>query len=89
MTDDRHHLSPVDADDAMEQAVLASLVAEHPVQLTMLDLRRERSDPDDPLERDAVDRAVQRLVAAGLVHRHRDFVTPTRAALRSEELHSR
>lgn len=88
MTDDRYRLSPVDADDAMEQAVLASLLVEHPAQLTMLDLHRERRDPDDPVERDAVDRAVQRLVAAGLVHRNGAFVIPTRAALRYEALSS-
>jgi hypothetical protein len=88
MTDYPNPLSPVDADDAMEQAVLASLLSEHPAQLTMLDLHRERSDPDDPVERDAVDRAVRRLVAAGLVHRHGAFVIPTRAALRSEKLNS-
>lgn len=88
MTDDRYRLSPVDADDAMEQAVLASVLAEHPIQLTMLDLNRERRDPDDPDERDAVDRAVQRLVAAGLVHRNGPFAIPTRAALRFEALSS-
>jgi hypothetical protein len=81
-------LPPVDADDAVEQAVLASLLAEHPTQLTMLDLHRERRDPDDPVERDAVDRAVQRLVGAGLVHRSGPFVIPTRAALRFEGLSS-
>lgn len=88
MTDDRYRLSPVDADDSMEQAVLASLLADHPVQLTALDLYRERRDPDDLAERDAVDRAVHGLVSAGLVHRSGPFVVPSRAALRFEELSS-
>jgi hypothetical protein len=84
----RNLLPPVDADDAMEQAVLFSLLIEHPTQLTMTDLYRERREPDDPVERDAVDRAVQRLVAAGLLLRNGPVVIPSRAALRSEELHS-
>jgi hypothetical protein len=88
MTGDRYRLSPIDADDAIEQAVLASLLVEHPAQLTMLDVHRERRDPEDPVERDAVDRAVQKLVAAGLVHRSGPFVVPTRAALRFEALSS-
>lgn len=43
---------------------------------------------DDRGERDAVDRAVQILLTAGLVHRNGPFVIPSRAALKAEELHS-
>lgn len=81
-------LPPIDPDDQIEAAVLASLLAEHPTQLTSLDLYRERRDPDDFRERDAVDRAVQGLVSAGLVHRLGPFVVPSRAAVRFEELSS-
>jgi Fe2+ or Zn2+ uptake regulation protein len=70
----------------MQAAVLASLLAEHPTQLTSLDLYRERKDPDDIAERDAVDRAVQCLVSAGLVHRSGPFVVPSRGALKFEQL---
>lgn len=70
----RRILSPADQDDVMQQAILASLLAEHPLQLTLLDLYRERREPDDPAERDAVDRGVYSLVAAGLAHRNGPFV---------------
>jgi hypothetical protein len=81
-------LPPIDPDDAVEAAVLASLLEEHPAQLTALDLYRERRYPDDLQERDSVDRAVQDLVSAGLVHRSGPFVVPSRAALRFEDLAS-
>ena len=81
-------LPPIAPDDAVEAAVLTSLLVEHPTLLTPLDLYRERRDPDDPGERDAVDRAVQCLVSAGLVHRNGTFVVPSRAAIKFEELSS-
>lgn len=81
-------MTPAAADAMMQAAVLTSLVAEYPVQLTPDDLYRERRDPEHPGERDDVDRAIETLVAAGLVHRSGPFVVPSRAALRSEELHS-
>lgn len=81
-------LPPVRPDDQIQAAVLASLLAEHPTQLTSSDLYRERRDPDDVGERDAVDRAVQCLVSAGLVHRSGPFLVPSRAALKFEELSS-
>jgi hypothetical protein len=82
-------LSPAEEDDVIEQAVLASLLVEHPVQLTMLDLYRERAEPNNAAQQDAVDRAVQSLVAAGLAHRNGPFVIPSRAAMRFEALESR
>jgi hypothetical protein len=85
--DDRP-LPPIDPDEAVQAAVLTSLLAEHPAQLTALDLYRERRDPDDLQERDCVDRALQDLVSAGLVHRSGPFFIPTRAALKFEELSS-
>jgi len=81
-------LPPIEPDDAIQAAVLASLLADHPVQLTLADIYRERRDPDDLGERDAVDRAVQALVSAGLAHRSGPFIVPSRAALRFEELSS-
>lgn len=77
---------PKSADSAMQQAVLVSILAEHPIQLTTLDLYRERGDPDDFSERDAVDRAVKGLVAAGLAHRSGPFIVPSLAAHRFDEL---
>jgi hypothetical protein len=74
-------------DAAMESAVLQQLLALHPVQLTFAELAREvADDPEQFAQRDAVERAVRELTSAGLVHRARDFVVPTRAALRFDEL---
>ena len=80
-------LFPAEADHAMQQAILTAILVEHPTQLTLLDLYRVRMNPDDPADRDAVDRAVLDLVAAGLVHRNGPFVVPSRASLRFEELY--
>ena len=71
----------------MESAVLQQLLALHPVQLTLAELTREvTDDPEQFAQRDAVERAVRELASAGLVHRGNDFVVPTRAALRFDEL---
>lgn len=90
MTDEAHRqpLPPIAPDEAIQASVLATLLAESPTHLTMLDLYRERRDPDDLGERDAVDRAVQTLASAGLVHHHGQFVILSRAALKFEELSS-
>lgn len=84
----RHPFPPIRSDEQIQAAVLASLLAEHPTQLTSPDLYRERRDPDDPIERDSVDRAVQTLVSAGLAHRSGPFVVPSWAALKFEDLES-
>jgi predicted transcriptional regulator len=79
--------SPVDEDATVESAVLEQLLALHPAQVTFEELLREiAADPEDFAERDAVERAVRDLAAAGLVHRSSDFVVPSRAALRFDEL---
>lgn len=74
-------------DAAVEAAVLRQLLALHPTQITVGELLAEiAGDPGDFGERDAVERAVRDLAAAGLVHRHGDFAVPSRAALRFDEL---
>jgi hypothetical protein len=79
--------SSTEEDTAMESAVLQQLLALHPVQLTLAELAREvTDDPEQFAQRDAVERAVRELASAGLVHRGSDFVVPTRAALRFDEL---
>lgn len=77
--------------DAIERAVLGTLVSLHPVQLTLDELVRELSDvpghtPDAFAACDRINNAVRQLVRAGLLHRHGPFVLPTRAALRALEL---
>lgn len=74
--------SPAGEDKQAESAVLALLLDEHPIRLTMDELilvlhaDPERGDPED-----AGRRAVRELVGAGLVHREGRFVSPSRAAL--------
>jgi hypothetical protein len=75
-------LSPAGEDKKTESAVLALLLAEHPIRLTMDELilvlhaDPERGDPED-----AGKRAVRELVGAGLLHREGRFLAPSRAAL--------
>lgn len=79
---------PTEREDAtVQRAVLALVLFQHPAQLTLAELTRELSeDPESPAQRDAVDRAVRDLAGSGLLHRHGEFVLPTRAALRFDRL---
>lgn len=73
----------------MEAAVLRQVLALHPVQVTFEELLRDLAgESEDFALRDAVERAVRELAAAGLLHRNHDFVVPSRAALRFDELFS-
>jgi hypothetical protein len=79
--------SPAGEDRRTESAVLALLLDEHPTRLTMDELILVLCvDPDRGDPKDAGRRAVCELVGAGLVHRHGNFLAPTRAALYCERL---
>jgi len=79
--------TPAEDDAAVEAALLRQLLALHPSQITFGELLREiGAGPEDFAERDAVERAVRDLTAAGLLHRNGDLVLPSRAALRFDEL---
>jgi predicted transcriptional regulator len=79
--------SPAEEDATVESAVLQQLLALHPTLVTVEELMREIApEPGDFSGRDAVERALRDLAAAGLVHRNDDFVLPSRAALRFDEL---
>jgi hypothetical protein len=73
-------------DAVVEAAVLQQLLFLHPTQLSLAELLRELAVGDDFSERDAIERAVQELIAAGLLHRNGELLLPTRAALRFDEL---
>lgn len=78
---------PQDADDLLQDAVLAHLLGLHPIVLIVEELIREMGAGYQTFDRrDAVLRAIRDLVATGLLHRHGDFVFPTRAAHRFNEL---
>jgi len=79
--------TPAEEDAAIEATVLRRLLTLHPIQITVDELLREiAADPEDFSQRDAVERAVRDLAAAGLLHRRDEFVIPSRAALRFDEL---
>jgi len=89
----RNDQGTMDAADAtIEAAVLRQLLALYPVQMTAGELVRELAGEGsedggaDFALRDAVERAVRELGAAGLLHRSGNVVLPSRAALRFDEL---
>ncbi|HEX6782428.1 MAG TPA: hypothetical protein VF125_10420 [Solirubrobacterales bacterium] len=77
-------------DEAVESAVLHQLLDLHPARLTLEELTREIANGHDTFaDRDALERAVRDLAAAGLLYRETEFVEPTRAAVRFSELADR
>jgi hypothetical protein len=72
-----------DNEDAIAQAgVLGFVIEEHPDHMTLSELvLAKRRQPERRGERDLIEQAVRELVGAGLLHRHGEFVVPTRAAL--------
>jgi hypothetical protein len=79
--------TPGAEDAATESAVLQQVLDLYPTQVTYEELLREvGGEFAEFSERDAVERAVRDLVGAGLLHRHDDFILPSRAALRFDEL---
>jgi len=76
-----------DDDAATESAVLQQAIALHPTQVTLDELIRELAgEAAGFAERDRIERAVRDLTATGLLHHRGDFVLPTRASLRFQEL---
>ena len=83
MRDQRNHGAagePPDQ-DVLEHALLHLILERHPAQVHVDEAVRELGE-----ERFLVDDALAALVGAGLLHRHADFVTATRAAVRFDEL---
>lgn len=84
MTENR---DPAREDTAIEAAVLQQLLALHPVQLTRAETVREiAGETTDFALTDPIERAIDQLSIAGLVHVNGDVVLPSRAALRFYEL---
>lgn len=72
---------------AVEQDILVRSLAAHPTQLAIEELAAATADRlGASATLDEVDSAVLSLVAAGLLRRDGDFVSATRAAVRSDEL---
>jgi hypothetical protein len=82
----KHIRTTAEEDAATESALLAQVLALHPATITVEELARELGGLGDPSHRDAIERSVRDLAAAGLLHYSEPFVLPTRAALRFEQL---
>ncbi len=79
--------TPAAEDAATESAVLQQVLAFHPAQVTVAELVREVGGESPGFgERDAIERAVRDLAGVGLLHANGDFVVPTRAAVRFNDL---
>lgn len=79
--------TPAEDDAAVEGAVLRLLLALHPAQIAFEELLREiGAGESDFAQRDALERALRELAAAGLLHRNGNLVLPSRAAVRCDEL---
>ena len=82
--------TPAEDDAVVEGAVLRLLLELHPALISFEELLREISaGAPDFGQRDAVERALRDLAAAGLVHRNGGLLLPSRAAVRFDELFSR
>lgn len=66
---------------SLQPGILDLVLRRHPAQVHIDEVFR--SSPED---RVLVEDAVMDLVADGLIHRHGDFVVPTRAAVRFRQL---
>lgn len=83
-------LSTSAADAATEAAVLLRVLDLQPAQVSLAELSRDLHGERPRFEeRDAIERAVRDLIAAGLLRRGGELVLPTRAALRFAELNER
>ena len=79
--------TPAREDAEVEAAVLRHLLAIHPTQITIDELAREIDErPEDFARRDAIERAVRDLAGVGLLHRRDDFVLPSHATIRFDQL---
>jgi hypothetical protein len=82
----RRDLTTAHEDEIMQRSVLTQVLVLHPAQLTILELAlRVEGDLRD-CEQDAVERAVRDLTRDGLVFCDCRRISPSRAAVRFDEL---
>lgn len=77
---------PASEDRRTERAVLALVLDEHPVRLTLSELALALDRGDDPSSEDMVRSAVAELRGAGLLRRDGAFLSPTRPAIYFDRL---
>jgi hypothetical protein len=82
----RREFTTAHEDEIMQRSVLTQVLVLHPAQMTILELAlRVESDLRD-CEQDAVERAVRDLTRDGLVFCDCRRISPSRAAVRFDEL---
>ncbi len=85
--------SPGPVEDSLDEALLGLLVDDHPGLWSLDELTRsltsssQTADGDEPPSHDTED-AIERLYAAGLIHRVDQYVFATRAAHTAQRLAS-
>jgi hypothetical protein len=79
-------LPPSHEDEIMERSVLTQVLFLHPAQLTILELALRVETDLRSCEQDAVERAVRDLTRDGLVFCDCRRISPSRAAVRFDEL---
>lgn len=80
--DKRPREAPAEEDATYQRAVLGLVLNIHPLQITGAELVREiAADPGDFADRDSIQRAARDLIAKGVLHKHGEFLLPTRATI--------
>jgi hypothetical protein len=80
--------APTADDENVQSTILQHLIDLYPAQLTITEVVRELTVASTDFSVvDQVERAICKLIRAGLIHRHGDFLFPTRAAVLSHEIH--
>jgi len=82
----RRNLTTAHEDEMMERSVLTQVLLLHPAQLTILELALRVETEFRDCEQDAVERAVRELARDGLIFCDCRRITPSRAAVRFDEL---
>ncbi len=81
------HAASTPATSRRATAVLTHLLGLYPAPLSIEEVVRELTAPSPELDDwEATEDAIRELIAAGLLHRNGEFVFPTRAARRFDEL---
>ena len=79
--------TPTAEDDHVQEAVLGHLIDLYPAQPTIAEVMREMTVASTTFTVvDQYEQAIRDLIRTGLVHRNGDFLLPSRAAVRSEEI---
>jgi hypothetical protein len=78
---------PAEEHAQLQLEILTMLLIAHPAQRSIEEVIREQTDAsEDPMACDDAKNAIVDLVGAGLLHRHGQFVFPTRAAVLFDDL---